>query len=194
MLLGIGNLCAATYTIHMNTLGNAPGVHSRAIADWLQPLASPKSSGAFPGFRSGMPPLPPSTSLQLSTALLYSIMFIYLPAYRVLICVEHYHAVYGLDEHLKRHHGLPAARRRELRAAYAGLAIDAPKHVTLLASSSAPIAELGRAQDAFLCCQQEEDASAGSGASAAVAAGAAATLLRIVKRCISIQISSIALS
>jgi hypothetical protein len=161
----------------MNTLGNTPGVHSRPIADWLQPLASPKLSGAFPSDRSGMPSLPPSTSLQLSTALLYSIMFTYLPAYRVLICVEHHHAVYGLDEHLKRHHGLPAARRRELRAAYAGIAIDAPKHVTLLASGSAPIAELGRAQDAFLCCPQEaEDASAGLGASAAVAAGAAAAV------------------
>jgi hypothetical protein len=65
-------------------------------------------------------------------------MFTYLPAYRVLICVEHYHAVYGLDEHLKRHYSLLAARRRELRAAYAGLAINAPKHVTLLASGSAP--------------------------------------------------------
>jgi hypothetical protein len=95
-----------------------------------------------------MPPLPPSTSLQLSTALLYSIMFTYLPAYRVLICVEHQHAVYGLDEHLKRHHGLPAAKRRELRAAYAGLVIDAPTQVSLPAPNSAPIAQLGRAQDA----------------------------------------------
>jgi hypothetical protein len=104
-------------------------------------------------------------------------MFTYLPAYRVLICVEHYRAVYGLDKHLKRHYSLPAARRRELRAAYAGLAIDAPMHATLLAPSSAPIAELGRAQDAFLCCQQEEeDASAGLSASAAVAAGAAAAV------------------
>jgi hypothetical protein len=104
-------------------------------------------------------------------------MFTYLPAYRVLIFVEHHHPVYGLDEHLKRHYGLPAARRRELRAAYAGLAINAPQHVTLLAPGSAPIAELGRAQDAFLCCQKEDkDASAGLGASAAVAAGAAAAV------------------
>jgi hypothetical protein len=127
----------------MNTLGNAPGVHSRAIANWLQPLASLKLSGVFLGYRLGMPPLPPYTSLQLSTALLYSIMFTYLPDYRVLICVEHYYAVYGLDEHLKRHYSLPAARRRELRAAYAGLAINALKHVTLPASGSAPIKELG---------------------------------------------------
>jgi hypothetical protein len=49
--------------IYMNTLGNAPGGHSRLIADWLQPLASPKSSGAFPSDRPGMPPLPPSSSL-----------------------------------------------------------------------------------------------------------------------------------
>jgi hypothetical protein len=96
-------------------------------------------------------------------------MFTYLPAYRVLICVKHQHAVYGLDEHLKRHHGLPAARRKELRAAYAGLAIDAPTQLSLPAHNSAPIAELGRAQDAFLCCQQErEEAGAGAGAAAAV--------------------------
>jgi hypothetical protein len=167
----------------MNTRGNAPGGHTPAIADWLQPLASPKSSGAFPRDRGGMPPLP---SLQLSTALysslqlsttlynntplplFYSFMFTYLPAYRVLICVEHQHAVYGLDEHLKRHHSLPAARRKELRAAYAGLAIDAPTQLSLPAPNSAPIAELGRAQDAFLCCQQgKEDAGAGAGAGAA---------------------------
>jgi hypothetical protein len=96
-------------------------------------------------------------------------MFTYLPVYRVLICVEHQHAVYGLDEHLKRHHGLPAARRKELRAAYAGLAIDAPAQLSLPAPNSAPIAELGRAQDAFFCCQQEKE-EAGAGAAGAAAA------------------------
>jgi hypothetical protein len=102
-------------------------------------------------------------------------MFTYLSAYRVLICVEHQHAVYGLDEHLKRHYGLPAAKRRELRAAYAGFVIKAPTQLSLLAPNSAPIAQLGRAQDAFLCCQREEEGvSAGLGASAAVAAVAAA--------------------
>jgi hypothetical protein len=153
------------YSIHMNTRGNAPGGHTPAIADWLQPLASLQLSTAL------------YSSLQLSStlynntrlSLFYSIMFTYLPAYRVLICVEHQHAVYGLDEHLKRHQGLPAARRKELRAAYAGLAIDAPTQLSLPAHNSAPIAELGRAQDAFLCCQQEkEEAGAGAGAAAAV--------------------------
>jgi hypothetical protein len=81
-------------------------------------------------------------------------MFTYLPAYRVLICVEHQHAVYGLDEHLKRHLGLPTARRKELLAAYAGLAIDVPTRLSLPAPNSAPIAELGRAQDAFLTINQ----------------------------------------
>jgi hypothetical protein len=79
-------------------------------------------------------------------------MFTYLPAYCVLICVEHEHAVYDLEEHLKRLYGLPAAKRRELRAAYAALAINAPTQVSLPAPNSAPIAQLGRAQDAFLCC------------------------------------------
>jgi hypothetical protein len=57
----------------MNTRGNAPGGHTPAIADWLQPLASPKPSGAFPRDRGGMPPLPLSNSLQLSTALYSSL-------------------------------------------------------------------------------------------------------------------------
>jgi hypothetical protein len=34
--------------LHMNSRGNAPWGHSPAIADWLQLLASPKLSGAFP--------------------------------------------------------------------------------------------------------------------------------------------------
>jgi hypothetical protein len=96
-------------------------------------------------------------------------MFTYLPAYRVLICVEHQHAVYSLDEPLKRHYSLPAARRKELRAAYAGLAINALTQLSLPAPNSAPIAELGRAQDAFLCCQEEKE-EAGAGAAGAAAA------------------------
>jgi superfamily II DNA/RNA helicase len=150
----------------MNSRGNAPGGHSPAIADWLQPLASPKLSGAFPRkcpAIAGECPLCLSTALySLYSALQYtclslphSLMFTYLPAYRVLICVEHQHAVYGLDEHLKRHHGLLTARRKELLAAYAGLAIDAPTQLSLPAPNSAAIAELGQAQDAFLCCQKQ---------------------------------------
>jgi hypothetical protein len=116
-----------------------------------------------------MPPLtlyylyPPATTLStaflspsyITRLSLLPRMFTYLPAHRVLICVEHQHAVYGLDEHLKRHHGLPAAKRRELLAAYTGLAINAPEHVSLPAPSSAPIAGLGQAQGAFICCQEE---------------------------------------
>jgi hypothetical protein len=83
-------------------------------------------------------------------------MFTYLSAYSVLICNEHQHAVYGLDEHLKRHHSLPIARRRELLTAYAGLAINTPREVALPTPNSAPITELGQAQGAFFCCQQRE--------------------------------------
>jgi hypothetical protein len=92
-------------------------------------------------------------------------MFTYLPRYRVLICGEHQQAVYGLDEHIKRHHSLPIAQRRELLAAYAGLAIDTPMQITLPELHSAPIPELAIAQDAFLCCQaiQQRDSSGSSG-------------------------------
>jgi hypothetical protein len=49
--------------------GNAPGDYSPVIADWLQPLASPNSSGAFPRYRRNAP----SATLQLSTALYSSL-------------------------------------------------------------------------------------------------------------------------
>jgi hypothetical protein len=71
----------------------------------------------------------------------------------VLICIEHHYAIYGLDEHLKRHHGLPAVKRRELLAAYTELAIDAPEHVSLPTSAGAPKTGLGQARAAFVCCQ-----------------------------------------
>jgi hypothetical protein len=54
--------------LHMNSRGNAPGGHSPAIADWLQLLASPKSSGAFPRECPAITGNAPSASLQLSTA------------------------------------------------------------------------------------------------------------------------------
>ena len=80
-------------------------------------------------------------------------MFTYLSSYKVLICREHQHAVYSLDEHLKRHHQLPVAKRRELLAAYQGLSLSLPNHVVLPGPDSAPIQELGPAQNAYLCCQ-----------------------------------------
>ena len=58
-------------------------------------------------------------------------MFAYLSSYEVLICREHQYAVYSLDEHLKRHHRLPVAERRELLAAYAGLSLNPPGYGVL---------------------------------------------------------------
>jgi hypothetical protein len=80
-------------------------------------------------------------------------MFTYLSTYSVLICVEHQHAVYSLDEHLKRRHRLPIAERRQLLATYQCYSLYPPQQLSLPAPSSAPIAELGPAQDGFLCCQ-----------------------------------------
>jgi hypothetical protein len=54
-------------------------------------------------------------------------MFTYLPSYRVLICCEHQQAVHSLDEHLKRHHKLSLARRRELLEDYQSLPLCLPK-------------------------------------------------------------------
>jgi hypothetical protein len=80
-------------------------------------------------------------------------MFVYLSSYRVLICVEHQHAVYSLDEHLKRRHSLPVAQRRELLATYERYSLCPPQQLSLPAPYSAPITALGRAHDGFLCDQ-----------------------------------------
>jgi hypothetical protein len=45
----------------------------------------------------------------LYSTLLYSTIFIYLFSCSVLIYIEHQHAVYSLDEHLKRRYSLPIA-------------------------------------------------------------------------------------
>jgi hypothetical protein len=61
-------------------------------------------------------------------------MLTYLLLYRVLICDEHQHAVYSLDEHVERHHKLPIVQRRELLALYSSY--------TLLSSDQVPLPEL----------------------------------------------------
>jgi hypothetical protein len=78
-------------------------------------------------------------------------MFIYLSSCSVLICIEHQHAIYSLDEHLKRRYSLPVAQRRQLLATYQGYALYPPAQIPLPAPGSAPIAKLGPAQDGFLC-------------------------------------------
>ena len=71
--------------------------------------------------------------------------------YRVLICREHGCAVYGLDKHLKQHHSMPAAERRELLALYEDFHRLPPAEVAQPAPYGLPIDALGPAQDAFLC-------------------------------------------
>jgi hypothetical protein len=99
-------------------------------------------------------------------------MFTYLSSYSTLICIEHQQAVYSLDEHLKRRHSLPVAQRRQLLATYQSYALCPPERLSLPAPGSAPIAELGPAQDGFLCCQSK--AAAGGAAAGGAAAGGAA--------------------
>ena len=41
----------------------------------------------------------------------------------VLVCCEHGCTVYGLEKHLARRHGMPAAERRQLLAAYEDFAL-----------------------------------------------------------------------
>ncbi|KAF2676581.1 hypothetical protein K458DRAFT_180343 [Lentithecium fluviatile CBS 122367] len=71
----------------------------------------------------------------------------------VLVCRHHGHAVYGLDEHMKRHHNMPAAERRAQLALYKDAALLPPAEVPLLEPYGRPINELGPAQDGFACCR-----------------------------------------
>jgi hypothetical protein len=79
-------------------------------------------------------------------------MLTYLPTYYILICYDHRYAVYSLNEHLKRHHKLPAYIRRELLAAYYYLYLLLPNQVPILEYNSASLLKLGKPVDAFACC------------------------------------------
>jgi hypothetical protein len=89
-------------------------------------------------------------------------MLTYLPLHRVLICDEHQHAVYSLDEHLKRHYKLPIAQRRELLALYSSYALLPPDQVPLPELPTTPFTELGPLQDAWLCCCSVADTTSTS--------------------------------
>jgi hypothetical protein len=92
-------------------------------------------------------------------------IFTQYPAYSVLLCRKHCCAVYGLNKHLKRHHSMPAAERRELLALYKDFALIAPGEVTQPAPYRSPIDELGPAQDAFLCiCSSNSKSNTNSAA------------------------------
>jgi hypothetical protein len=93
-------------------------------------------------------------------------MLTYLPLYSVLVCQEHQHAIYSLDEHLKRQHQLPIAERRELLTLYSHLLLLPPEQVPLPELPSAPLAELGLPQDAWLCCYSSSSSSSSGESSA----------------------------
>jgi hypothetical protein len=71
------------FPLHMIRCGNAPRDHSPAIADWLQPLTSPKCCGGISVQSAGIPPLimyylyPPATTL--STTFLRTSYIAHLP-------------------------------------------------------------------------------------------------------------------
>jgi hypothetical protein len=68
--------------------------------------------------------------------------------YGVLVCREHRCAVYGLDEHLKRHHrNTSISKRRELLALYEDLHRLPTEEVVQPAPYGLPIDALGPAQD-----------------------------------------------
>jgi hypothetical protein len=78
-------------------------------------------------------------------------MFAQHERYGVLICRAHSCAVYGLNKHLKQHHGMPAAERRALLTSYEDFNIPPPAEVAQPAPYGPPIDALWPAQDAFLC-------------------------------------------
>ena len=92
-------------------------------------------------------------------------MLAYLPTYGVLVCLEHQRALYGADEHLKRHHKLPLRERRALLDPYSSLALLSPTQVPLPEPYSAPLAELGTPKEALICCCCCDETSRGRGSS-----------------------------
>jgi hypothetical protein len=92
-------------------------------------------------------------------------MLTYLPQYQILICDEHQHAIYSLDEHFKRYHTLPIAERRALIALYSSYALLLPTQVTLPTPPTLPFAELGCPQDAFCCYHPSPPISSSSSSS-----------------------------
>jgi hypothetical protein len=86
--------------------------------------------------------------------------------YGVLVCREHRCAVYGLDEHLKRHHrDTPISKRIELLALYKDFHRLPPAEVAQPAPYGFPIDALGPAQDAFLCRNSSSSNNGGGGSS-----------------------------
>jgi hypothetical protein len=87
--------------------------------------------------------------------------------YGVLVCREHRCAVYGPDEHLKRHHSnTPISKRRELLALYEDFHRLPPAEIVQPAPYGLPIDALGPAQDAFLCRSSSSSSNDGDSDSA----------------------------
>jgi hypothetical protein len=120
--------------IHMNTCNHAPGGQGCATLIGCSPSAGPLWRA-----HSCATPKPSSQRrtryLRTSTIAIHLILpccfilqlsampgediFARFTLYRVLVCREHRCAVYGLDEHLKRHHrNMPIPKRRELLDLY----------------------------------------------------------------------------
>jgi hypothetical protein len=92
-------------------------------------------------------------------------MLTYLSTYCVLICQQHQHAIYGVDEHLKRYHKMLAAERRALLSAYHHLPLLSPGQVPLPEPYSTPLAELAAPVDALVCCCKTSSESSESSSS-----------------------------
>jgi hypothetical protein len=112
-------------------------------------------------------PPPPPPLVAATTTTQRAAMLTYLPLYRVLICDEHQHTVYSLDEHLKRHHKLPAVQRRELLALCSSYTLLPPDQVPLPELLTTPFTELAPPQDAWLCCSVADSTSTSSTCSTA---------------------------
>jgi hypothetical protein len=108
------------------------------------------------------PPPPVAATTTTTSTIQRAAMLTYLPQYRVLICDEHQHAVYSLDKHLKRHHRLPIAQRRELLALYSSYTLLPPDQVPLPELPTTPFTKLAPPQDAWLCCSVTDSASTSS--------------------------------
>lgn len=78
-------------------------------------------------------------------------VFCFLADFGVIVCSQHGTAVVSLDEHLSKHHAVPARDRREILERFKDFDTVAPSAVQLLEGPARQIAELGVPLNGLRC-------------------------------------------
>jgi hypothetical protein len=88
--------------------------------------------------------------IRLLTPHNYHNVFQYLPEYKVLICQEHYGAIYSLQCHIRKHYVGTAHNLKAVITAFSQLELLHPSQILLPPLSNIPFAALGEPLDVFL--------------------------------------------